>query len=170
MFHSLLDFPGRHVYHHDDCDDMEHQKICSNYMDIFVKNFLIKMSMMVFGYTCAMMGPTYSYLIQGIRTTTIEVKVPFTEERSYVEFSINMSIQMSYAIVGGLEYIGLEIMMDLFRNVITIAPALVHYRLNKYIREYKDEMISEPQLRFAFTSIMKQAVDADEYAFLFDVS
>lgn len=131
-----------------------------------MKNFITKISLMFFGFTIAMTGPTYSYLFNGIRTTTIEVRIPFTEERSYVEFMINIIIQMLYAIPGGLHYIGLEIMLDLFRNVISIAPKLVHYRLKKVIDDFSENRISEPQLRFVFKDIMKQSIDTDKYEFI----
>lgn len=145
--HSLIDFGGRYIYRNHQ-DDIDYQRICSRHMDKSMKYFLTKMMMMTFGFTAAVIGPTYSFIFNGIRTTTLDAAVPFTEEKSLVEFSVNSMIQLSNATHGALIYLGMEATMKLFSNIITISPRLIEYKLRKLISDYAENRMTPSQLHF----------------------
>lgn len=108
----MVKFGGQYIYHNHH-DDIEYQRICSKNMDKSIKKFLTKMTMMFIGYTVGLMGPIYAFTFYGIRTTTFEFAVPFTEEKSWTEFGVNNLIQFLTATHGGLFYIGMEIVMEI---------------------------------------------------------
>lgn len=158
----MVDFGGRYIYrnHH---DDIEYQQICSRHMDKSMKHFLTKMLMMTIGFTAAVMGPTYAFIFNGIRTTTFDAAVPYAEEKSLVEFSVNSMIQLLNATYGALIYLGMEVAMELFSNIITISPRLIEHKLRKIISDYAENQITPSQLHFAFMDFVKQLSDANEY-------
>lgn len=162
LLHSLVEFGGRYIYHNHH-DDINYQRICSKHMDKSIKQFLIKISMIFTGYTAAVMGPIYAFMVYGIRTTTIEAVVPFTEEKSWGEFTVNSILQMVNATHGGFIYLGIEVVMDIFSNIITILPHLTKLKLKKIMLDYTENRMTPSQLRFAVKDVVKQCNDANEY-------
>lgn len=157
--HSLVRFGGRYIYF-DKHDDLEYQRICSKHMDSSMRDFIIKMTMMIIGYYAAVSGPFYAYFVYDIQASTTDLV--FTEEGSNVQFAINNVLQFLYAVHGGLIYIGIEVMVEIFKNVITISPKLVAHKLKKLTTDYEERRISEFQLRVAFKDIEKQSIDTDK--------
>lgn len=161
VMQSLIDFGQQHIYVNNHDDD-EYQLICSKQMDETMRNFIQNVALVVFGFSVAIIGPIYSYFFQNIRSTTIEVRVPFTEANSDEEFVCNLTFMALVGILGAPLYIGLEVMMSTFRDIIVISPKLVEHRIKSLIADYLDGHLSDAQLRFAFTDAIKQSMDADE--------
>lgn len=157
--HSLVQFGGRYIYF-DEYDDPGYQRICSQHMDISMKKFLIKMTLIFIGYYAAVSGPVYAYITQGIKTTTIDLA--FTRDGSNAEYVFNNILQTIVAMHGGLAYLGIEVMVSILQNVITISPKLFAYKLKKLTTDYAEKRISEQQLRVAFKDLEKQSIDTDK--------
>lgn len=87
-----------------------------------MKNFLVKMCMICIGGFSAILGPTFVFVFHGTRTTTIEITTPFTEENSWLEYAVNLVLQTITISVGVLFYTGMEVIMEMFSNTITILP------------------------------------------------
>lgn len=160
LLHSLVFFGARYIYR-DQHDDIGYQRICSNAMDKSMKQYLTKMFMMTFGYTLALMGPTIAFASHDIKTTTVELAYPFAEGKSWTEFALNISYQNFYAMIGGLFYIGTEVMMVIFINTVTTTPHLIGHKLNQLIRYHVKNRMSPSQLRYAFMDFAQQCVDAN---------
>lgn len=116
--------------------------------------------MMFIGYYAAVSGPLYAYFALGIQATTTDLV--FTEEGSNVQFAINYIFQFLCAVHGGLFYIGIEVIVEILKNFITISPKLVAHKLRKLTTDYEERRISEFQLRAAFKDIEKQSIDTDK--------
>lgn len=157
--HFLVRFGERFIYF-DKHDDSEYQQICSKHMDDSMRNFIIKITMMIIGYNAAVFGPLYAYFAHGIQAKTTDLA--FTEEGSNVQFAINNIFQFLCAVHGGLIYIGIEVIVEILKNVITISPKLVGHKLKKLTIDYEERRISEFQLRAAFKDIEKQSIDTDK--------
>lgn len=162
LLHDLVSFGARYVYR-DQHDDIEYQRICSKAMNKSMKQFLMKMLMMTFGFTMALVGPTIAFASHGIKTTTVELAYPFVEENSWTEFALNILFQNYYATLGGLAYVGIEIVFVILSNTITISPHLIGHKLKQLIESHVKNRLSPPQLQYAFVDFVKQCIDANRY-------
>ncbi|XP_055312480.1 uncharacterized protein LOC129574453 [Sitodiplosis mosellana] len=119
--------------------------------------------MLNIGSSCGMGGPVYVYFTQGIRTTTIEVKIPFAEEDPSIEYAMNMLLQFVVYFHGFIIYGSMEMAMALFGNVINISPRLIKNRLKELFESRERKEVSELQLRVAFQDITKQLLDYEDF-------
>lgn len=162
LFHSLVDFGGRCIHPIKDDND-EYMKICSTQIDETVRTLIIKMFMMTMAMLSFNVGPIYSYFAHGTKTTMTNIKVPLTERYSNAEFMANVLLSAVIGIHGYIGYIGLEVSMALFSDVVTITPKLVEYHLNGLIERNEKKTIGQFDLSYSFKNIIKQSSDADEY-------
>lgn len=162
LFHSLVDFGGRCI-HPIQNDDNEYTNICATQMDETVRMLITKMFMMTTAMLSFNVGPIYSYFAHGTKTTMTNIHVPFTERYSNSEFILNVLLSAVIGIHGYIGYIGLEVSMALFSDVVTITPKLVEYHLNGLIQRNEKKTISRSELSYRFKNIIKQSSDADEY-------
>lgn len=87
--------------------------------------------MIFLSFAAGVTGPVYALLFYGINTTTIEVKFPYIKEKSDAEFIGNVLLQSVIAGHGIIGYIGIEVAMNLFSDIIIISPEIVAYELKK---------------------------------------
>lgn len=156
----LIEFGGEHIYW-DAHYDPEYHQICSNHMDGVMRRFIIKMVVMFSGITVAFIGPFYAYFVRGLKTTTIEAKIPFAEPGSDAEFLGNVVIQFVLAIMGAFVYFGLEVTMALFENVVTIAPDLIELEMKQLCTKYQRRLITESEMRLRFRNVVQQVLDSE---------
>lgn len=164
LLHSVVAFGGRYVYR-DQHEDNEYQRICSEGMDQSMKHFLTKMFMMTIGFSMAILGPTIAFVRQGIKATTVELAYPFVEEDSWTEFVLNIFYQNYYAILGSLNYLGIEVVMAIFSNIVLITPHLIGHKLSQLIRNHATNHVSPTQLQYEFMDFVQQCVDALKYVY-----
>lgn len=162
LFNSLVDFGGRGI-HPDKKDNNEYTKICSKQIDETVRTLIIKMIMMTLAMLSFNVGPIYSYFMYGTKTTMTNIKVPYTERYSNPEFIANVLLSAVIGIHGFIGYIGLEVSMALFSDVVTITPKLIVHVLNGLIERNEEKSISQKELSYSFKNVIKQSLDADEY-------
>lgn len=126
-----------------------------------MRRFLTKMIVMFSAIFIAFIGPFYAYFFKGIKTTTIEGKIPFTEPGSDAEFWGNIFFQTVIGSQGAILYVGLEVTMTLFENVVTITPALVKLEMKRVCNDYQRKLISETQMRLRFRNVTQQCLDVE---------
>lgn len=158
--HSLVDFGGRYIYP-DGHDDSQYTQLCSKQIDATVKSFFVKMTMIFLSFGAGVTGPAYALLFYNIKTTTIEVKLPFVDEKSDAEYLGNMLLQGMIAGHGIIGYIGIEVAMVLFSDVVTISSKIVEHELWTLSEDIEKEKLNK-QLSLRFRNIVRQALDADE--------
>lgn len=90
--HKGLIFSGRYLLRNDD-RDREYTEICSKFMDESMKNFLVRIGVSALCAIVVTLGPSYVFFIQHVRTTGLDVRVPFTDEKSYEEFVVSLIFQ-----------------------------------------------------------------------------
>lgn len=157
----LIDFGGQYIYR-DSHENTEYNRICSKQMDITMRSFIIKMMTIFMSYLLAVVGPLHAYFVHDIKTTTLEARIPFCEPKSNTEFMVNFFIQTAIAGHGIFIYVGLEIFLSLFENVVSIAPQLIKTELVNTIQLYEDKSISEMELHWSIKRIVKLSQDADK--------
>lgn len=158
---ALIDFGGRYIYP-DNHDDTEYVRICSKHMDDTMRSYVQKMLIIFLAIEFCLSGPSNSYFVDGIKTTALEARVPFTEKGSDEEWLINLIVM---TVIGGSElpqYIGIEIVMSLFGNIVTLTPKLVKHELRQFSYEYKMKSISKLELLLRFNNVAQQSLDIDE--------
>lgn len=161
MYHSMVAFAG-HYIHRDNNDQNEYNRICSEQIDATMRSFIFRMGLLSISGLCATGGPMYAYISEGIRTSTVEVKIPYFEENSDVEYSLNMIFQSILLAHGFFIYITIETTMSLIKDFVKVTPNLINYRIKESIEVYGEKKISKLQLRYIFKDITKQLVDYEE--------
>lgn len=156
-----LDFGGRYIYR-DSRENTEYNRICSKYVDITVRRYIIKMTAIFISYLFAVFGPLQAYFIDGIKSTTIEARIPFCETKSNAEFMGNFLLQTGLAAHGIFGYIGMEVFLSLFENVVSITPQLIGSELDDIIQQYEDGAVSEVELHWRIKRIVKLSQDANK--------
>lgn len=164
MFHSLVDFGGRYI-HPNKNKDKEYTEICSKHIDQTVRSFFIKMGLMLLALHGSMIGPIYAYAVHGTKTTMTNVLIPFVERESNTEFAYNVALASIIGIHGFAGYIGLEVAMALFSDVVTIAPKVIELDFQRLDGQMEKQKLSNWHLRHTINNIIKQALDSDEYVF-----
>lgn len=143
----LIDFGGRYIYR-DTHENTMYNRICAKQMDNTMKRFLIKMGIILLSYQFAMIGPIRAYFIYGIKTTTIEARIPFCQPNSNAEFVGNFLLQTTIASHAIILFLGLEIFLSIFENVLSVAPKLVKTDLVQTIQLYEDKSVSSTFVKF----------------------
>lgn len=157
-YQSLLDFAGHHIYV-DNRDDVEYHKICSKQIDISVKRFAVKYLIMIVSAFAAISGSTYVYNTSKIKTSMTDLRIPFTKEDSNAEFILNLIFQFNIFLHGSTVYIGLEVLVTIFENVMTVSPELLRFELQKLSVKQEKKKLSDQQMFIYFKNITKQALD-----------
>lgn len=157
-YQSLVDFPGHHIFPNSR-EDTEYNEICSKEIDVTARRFVIKYLTITVAAFLAVAGPTYDYTTNGIKTSTTELRIPFTEPGSNAEFIINVILQFNIYLHGATVYIGLEIMVSIFENVMMLTPQLVRFELKKLSIKQENKELSDQQVSACFKNILKQVLD-----------
>lgn len=109
---TWIQFGGTYIYPNQH-DDEKYMEICSEQLDRSMRNFLIRFVVMLGAFAIGMSRQMYANIFMGMKTTCMEVKIPYTDEKSNAEFAGNMfwqSILLTYAFFG---YIGMKIAMEM---------------------------------------------------------
>lgn len=157
---SLVDLAGHYIYP-DNKDDPEYTELSSNQMDESMKRFAIKCAAMAFGGYVGIGGAFYQYSRFGIETTTIEAKFPFLDAKSHEEFLANLIFELVVFVNATFLYFGIEVMVEIFTNVVTFVPKLAHFKLNRLIEQYEKGHLTEYQAVAIFQQIEHVCVETE---------
>lgn len=161
MLQSLVNFGGRYIYN-DSHDKTEYNRICSQQMDRTMRRFINQLLASLIAYNFILIGPLRAYFVDGIRSTLIATRIPFTEPKSNAEFFGNFSLQSIVLTHSFTQYIGVEVFLALLENAVNITPRLVVMELEHTIQLYKNKSITALELRSRIVNIVKQSNDSDE--------
>lgn len=157
----MVDFGGIHIYP-DNNAPTEYNRICSDQIDETMSSFIWKFVFMLIASVWCVIGPTHAYIIHGIKTTTIQVVFPLVEEHSDLEFMMNVILMLIGYLSGFPIYLGMEIAMNMFTDIAKISPKLIELRLRELDEMIGRKEVSEAQVRYIFTDIVKQSTDHDK--------
>lgn len=156
----LIDFGGKYIYP-DSHEKTQHNRICSEHMDMTMQSFIIKMIIIFIAIEISLSGPLNEYILYGIKTTAMELRVPFTEAGSDEEWAVNLILMTILGCHGLNQYIGIEIIMSLFGNIVTLSPKLAKHELQQLVNQYQRKSITRIQLHFRFRNVVQQSFDID---------
>lgn len=150
---ELIEFGPRYIYR-DNHENSEHNRICSEHMDLTMKRFITKMGSLFVSSMICLIGPVHAYFAYGVKTSTVEFHIPNCEPKSNTEFLINAGIQCARALWGISYYFGMETTLTLVENVATIGVKLTETELIEVIQMHKNKSIDELTLRRRMGSIV----------------
>lgn len=127
-----------------------------------MKNFLIRMGVLALSLIALNAGPVYQHMSKGIKTTPLEVRIPFTEEKSNEEFLITFIIQCTLGVYGFVGYFSMEVGMELMFGVVNITPILIKHEFRKLDEKIKNNLFNRIQASVIFKNIVQQMMDVDE--------
>lgn len=168
-----MTFGGRYIYKHkddDDVEDDEYHEICDQSIDETLKTFFFKMGILVGSLVVALIWPTYQFFSHGIKSTAMQLKLPYIEERSNAEFIGNLLFQFIIVGHGFLGYIGLEVGIDASTDLIQITHKISEYRLRKMNNGYKEQSLNVLQLSSVFGNVVRQIRNHDKYCLFQDLN
>lgn len=154
-------YSGQHILPND-FKHIEYTEICSKFMDESMKNFAIRLIITTLGVFAMNYGSWHAFFIEHIVATSLDCRVPFTGERSYGEFYVNIAIHSSYLVCGSLGFVGMEIALELFTGVVAIAPKLIALEFRKLANKIEEKTFTELQIRVTYRNIVQQIMDIDE--------
>lgn len=96
------------------------------------------------------------------------VLIPYVEHGTNEEFAYNVILASIIGIHGFIGYIGLEVAMALFSDVVTIVPKLIELNFQRLDGQIEKRKLSDWHIRHTINNVIKQALDSDEYDFLFN--
>lgn len=162
MMVSLSAFGGQNIYQDKDFEDAEYNQVCSEQMDKAMNRFISKMSVLYLSLITCMVWPIYAYITDGIKTTTTDLRIPFTELGSNTELIVNLIIQFIIGIHSGITMVSMESFLSLVENVVLTSPQIFKVEMNRLCKQYKSKSISEFQMRTWFRNLVELSNDADE--------
>lgn len=160
--HSLAEFGGRYIYRNDR-EDIKYNEICSEHIDSTIRQFFIKMTIILLSFNIGVSGIFYALFVLDQRPSATGIKFPFIAEGSDAEYITNMVFGLTLAAIGMPAFVGIEVLMTLFCDVPTISPKLAEYELNRLDDMVIKGRMSESQIQFTLRRILKRALDTDEY-------
>lgn len=132
--HSLVDFPCLHLFRRSENVSTENTVVTMLHILEYTWNILLKplkdFSLKWHNFA-VVVGPFYAFTFHGIKTTTIDLKLPFIDESSNVEFIANILYLCIIGMHRFLAYIIIEVAMTIFGDAITISSKLIEYELWK---------------------------------------
>lgn len=159
---ELMGFEGNFVYP-EDVENVELYRIYLEQIDSTIKFFFTKIHMMLLAFIVAEIGPEYGLIVEGIKTTTTELKFPFIAEQSTTEYIMNVIVQCIIGAIGVTTFVGTEIVMNLIDDCATVSPKLVKFKLQELSKQIENECLTEKQLKITFRDILKLTLRSDEY-------
>lgn len=141
--------------------------MCSEQIDGSIRSFLLRMTLMLLSYLTAVIGPLYELIFHGTKTTILDLKIPFTAESSYTEYLVNFVLQAIVSYHGIFGYIGLEVSVQFFKDVVTISPKIIQYELKQLDNMRKNKCSNDTQQHLIFMNIIKQSIDYEKYIILY---
>lgn len=162
LFRSLVSFGGRYIHPNVD-EDNEYTEVCSKHIDGTVKSFFIKMGLMLLSLQGSMIGPGYAYFMYGTKTTMTNVRMPYIDPNSNMEFVANLMLASIIGVHGFIGYIGLEVAMAIFSDAVTIVPKLIILEFERMDTKIEKNGFFSLEFHYIFRNIIKQALDSDEY-------
>lgn len=163
-YHSLVDFPGLHIYPNSQ-NNTAYIRICTENMDKTIQNCIKKLVLVLSGGFACVLSALYASLFLGNKTTTTQVKFPFIEDEN-MEFYLNSVLQVICVTNGFFLYTGIEVAMTIFENFATLSPKLIQNDFAHVIDIYEQKKLTEPQLRILFKNILVQSLDYDRFVFI----
>lgn len=161
-YQKFLDFPGLYIYPDNYNKDDEYNEECSKQIDGAFKKFWIKYLAMLASSIFTIVGPAHAYIANGTLVSTTELRIPFVTEGSTLEFVMNLLLQLNIYVHGITMYIGIEVLVSIIENIVTILPKLVKYDLRKLISNQNLKKFSEHQSRVYFTNIVHEILDSEK--------
>lgn len=159
---SLIDFGKRYIIsdHH---EDENYSKICSKEMNKSIRSYMLRIVIMFTTFTIGYTKMNYATIALGIKTTSVEVKIPLTKEKSNYEFGMNYVLQTIIAAYGFFGYICMETAMELIMLAVASSPKLIKFEFQKMDTKIEKGLLNPLQVLFTFRNIVQQVMDVDRY-------
>lgn len=132
-------------------------------MDKSMRSFISRFMIMFCTFAVGICRLIYTNVFLGIKTTTTEFKMPFTEEKSDIEFTLNFLIQTVLIAYGLFGYIGMESAMEVAVVCVNTASQAIKYEFQKLDANIALRRFNDVQERLTFRNIVQQIMDADRY-------
>lgn len=159
--HNLIIFGGRHIYNN--CSNsIKYKVLCVKHINKLIKTVVISLILVLIAHAMILIGPLYAYFFQNLHITPFATNLPFFENDSDLEFTVNMILQ---SIMGAYELLGsisMNIAICLINNVVVAVPDLIRLNLDEFYEDFKDTGIN-PKSIARFRNTFLQIRDYKKY-------
>lgn len=143
---KVLNYGGKNIYNNNN-DINLHNKICSQNMDKSLKRFIAVGSIVCLACGIALLGPVYSFVVNGNRSTLLSVRLPFIKKDSDLEFLLLLIVQALVGSYGFFGNNGLEAGYNLIINVIRITTELIQLNIRKMSGDLGARRLAKSQIQ-----------------------
>lgn len=132
-------------------------------MDTALKRFIIVVLIVLLSFVIALLGPVYSYIVDGNRSTLLSVRLPFVEKDSSLEFTLLLIIQTIYGFVLFNSNIALESAYNLDIDALRTPAELIKMEIDNLSYDLDAENLTTIQIRKKLLSIFYKIHHSDRY-------
>lgn len=118
--------------------------------------------MIIISLSIAIFNPTYEYIVYGRRSTLYSFKIPFCDEDSNSEFSINIGFQLIVGVSALVGNIGLEGFSALFINSISVSSEITILQYEILSKKLISQQLTQTQMKMETLKIYKQIHTVDQ--------
>lgn len=160
-WHELIIMAGEYIYQ-DDSQPTAYNRICSDCIDESLKTYIRIVTMEIMSLVIAAIGPFYTYIIYGTKSTFLCVRLPYLNTDPDLEFMVNISWEMIGMCLGFISFIAVDVAFMNFINTISVTSRLCELRLNEFSDNLEYKRGTEEQIRKQLRIIMMQTKFIDE--------
>lgn len=143
---KVINYGGKNIYNNNN-DINKHNKICSQNMDKSLKHFIAVASIVCLACGIALLGPVYSFVVNGNRSTLLSLRLPIVEKDSDLEFLLLLIMQPLVGFYGFFGNIGIEAGYNLNINVIRITTELIQLNIRKMTGDLEARRLTKSQMQ-----------------------
>lgn len=152
---NLMNFGGRFIYN-DNVHSPKLRLIQEKVINKLIQHILVVVFLAFLSIGTFVMDAFYLYFFEGIRSTILGFKLPFSNEDSENGFLLNNLFQCPFVLVGLIACSVVEISAALIINVIASTPSLIHFDLEELETELifnGFNLMAKARLRNVFVKI-----------------
>lgn len=147
----------------DDHNESDYNRICSQNMDRTMKRFFIVTSIVILSFAIALVGPIYAYIKYGTRSTLLNLRFPFAEKNSDLEFILNLILQIWGGTAGICADIGIEVGYNLYINTIRLTVELIQSDIDVLSSDLEARILTKTQIKHQLLLIFEKIQHTDRY-------
>lgn len=129
---------------------------CSREITKTWKNYIIDLLVLYSSTGCAMVGPMYVYIKYNQRTTLFQLRLPYVDEESMMEFTLNGIMQAIAGFIAIIGNFGIEGNNMLFINSLNITSQISKTQYTDFSGKLRMNRMSNVEMRIRLIQMFKQ--------------
>lgn len=158
-----LNYNKIYIYNDEYNGNYYYDKICSQNVDVTMKRFIIVVAIACLSYVAALIGPIHAFIAYNTRSTLLNLRLPFIEKDSHLEFALNLLLQTWCGLIGVCAIIGTEVVYNFYIETVRFTTKLIRMDIDKLSRDLEARVLTKAQVKFNLFLIFEKIHHTDRY-------